>query len=426
MAFTFGTSAQTTKDSLSNTKKKTITLASTPEQSSQTVSLSSSHTKPTSLPDKKTTEGMFGCPTGDTIFTTPRSRFFDADLIENHDWFRSIGDTRSRVRGLYLTTGNFEEFCLSFVDDEAAREFIDRIFQAMGLPMRVSGKSVLDLLEGHWTGTGDTKAQDLAFTVFARIQVSYFISTSAEIVTEICYLAVAEELLDSLIAFATPQDGLVSLWRMLHIVGGTSITALCEQLRQQSINTNFELALDRSIFDVNSRQLFEPLSFTELWPCRDAPKIPGFEAAGNVSTIVSGVLSMFTVGRRTFENSFVRSSDQTAHRPLRPDSTLFGSRNIRIVSNKQSSNICVFLCSVPHRYKEKMTGHGFYSCLTEMKSIEFVQLNGKYKETFGGAEHSSVQHLLELSTMQISPPGGSYSDPTYPRDCQACLVFEML
>lgn len=44
-------------------------------------------------------------------------------LVERHDWIRSAGDTQYRLKGLYLTTENFDKFRLSFEDEVTAKEF---------------------------------------------------------------------------------------------------------------------------------------------------------------------------------------------------------------------------------------------------------------------------------------------------------------
>lgn len=115
------------------------------------------------------------------------------------------------MKGLYLTTENFDKFRLSFENEYTAEEFVGKIFRALAVsPLRLADEGVFRSLEETWICKKRMSQQDsnAKSPIIAQICVSYFISTNADIIKELSYLAVAKKLLKTLSEYSRTNERL--------------------------------------------------------------------------------------------------------------------------------------------------------------------------------------------------------------------------
>lgn len=177
----------------------------------------------------------------------------DQNLLSQQSWIRSAGQSHYRLKGLYMTCKNFETVFQSFNEESEARIFAGQILHALSLaPLLLSGEDALQALEENWTGNTRPRMHSSTSSspIFAQFRVSYYVSARWEVVKELSYLAVSQNLLDSLFTFAIVSKSLNSLSLRHAIVGTSNIPVLCERLLQRSVQEDLNSAIREHTFSV--------------------------------------------------------------------------------------------------------------------------------------------------------------------------------
>lgn len=374
----------------------------------------------------------------------------DQDLLLKQPWVRSAGKTNYRLKGFYITRENFEILFQSFDEEREARVFAGQLLYALSIqPIRLRGEEALRVLEENWTGNIRPKLNGATqpSRILAQFRISYYVSTRWEIVKEVSYLAVSEDLLDFLFEFAITSKSLNSLLEPEHsvIAGISNLTVLCERLQKRSVGADLNSAIRGDTLSVRMDPIIGMLYCQKCLAASSCDNSDNeYEAdeehkigARSISQIVDEVYEMVKIGRRTPSEPFLRVSSAHTERVLPLGSSTGIKDLIRVVGDSpdipedasiddflnNDSDLCMFLT---HRFEGQIRldemGHAFGESVRYRPLVHCVQVDGHH-ERLTWLSHHQIQRTIEIAKEEELP----FNDVNHDgKGCNKCALLPAL
>ncbi|KAF2816919.1 uncharacterized protein BDZ99DRAFT_404154 [Mytilinidion resinicola] len=220
----------------------------------------------------------------------------DASLFSRQPWICKTDSVRHRLRGILITHDTYDLFRLSFESDSAARHFLGELLVAMstsGLIQRMS-ELQLEELNSHWDETARTihpQFEPVNLPVLVAFGVAYSLSSQWQIIKTLYYIALSQEILDTLY-----EDAICNL--PLNPLNSAKYTPMVKDipyLRQSQQRCSAELELKKALEYSSS-----------LKPEVNPPII----------RIVNRLIDLSKIGRRERSEPFLNLSETTIPRAI--------------------------------------------------------------------------------------------------------------
>lgn len=176
---------------------------------------------------------------------SPLPNEVDEAHFSRQPWICKADSVRHRLRGILITHDTYELFRLSFKDDDSARTFLGELLEAVstsGHLIRMS-EVQLEQVNSHWDEEArfiHPRFEPVDLPVIFSAAVVYSLSTHWEIVKTLYYVALSQDILDTLCEDAYCK---VSL-NALHEIKRSPVVEEAPYLRnsQQRLPADLELA----------------------------------------------------------------------------------------------------------------------------------------------------------------------------------------
>ncbi|OCK77024.1 hypothetical protein K432DRAFT_436743 [Lepidopterella palustris CBS 459.81] len=239
----------------------------------------------------------------------------DAALFSQQPWICKADSVRHRLRGILITHDTYDLFRLSFKSDPAARYFLGELLVAMSTSSPIIRMSELQLeeLNSHWDETARSihpQFEPVNLPVLMVFEVAYSLSSQWEIIKTLYYIALSQEILDTLCEDATcnlPLNPLLD-------AKNTPIVKDIPYLRHSQQRCSAELELKRALEYCSSLKRED-----------DSP----------VSRIIKRLIGLTMVGRRERSEPFLNLSEITIPRLVPRESMENLSQAIKVVQFKK-------------------------------------------------------------------------------------------
>ncbi|KAI7972423.1 hypothetical protein EIK77_008886 [Talaromyces pinophilus] len=280
---------------------------------------------PTSLP----------LPSEDTMTLFKRNfpyRDIDAALFTRQSWVRQVDAVHHRRRGILITHDTYNDFRLSFEDDQSASSFLGELLVSVSTSDHVVRLSELQLenVNSQWDENPrfiNPKFAPVNLPLIMSTETIYSLSTEWEIVKTLYYIALSQDMLDKLFEEAICKTSLNGLEK----VDSLPMVENLPDTRQPNISIEVEVAKALRSASIEA-QTNEP-------PSKHFEELDNFYKALNlkanttqlVCALVERLISMTKVGRRERSESFLNISEVCVPRLLPRVSMENISKAIRFV-----------------------------------------------------------------------------------------------
>lgn len=362
------------------------------------------------------------------------------EFLTQQTWVRSAGKTLRHVVGLYITPENYKTLFLSFDDELEARKFAGEVLRTLSLaPVYLAGEETLHILQEKWTGSIRPRVRAIAqpAPIIAQIRASCYFSTQWEIVKELSFLAVSQEILNFLFGYAIVRHELNLPSNICE--GIEAVPDMYDALLEQSPQEDLDSATRGEVFAVSQSGANKALCLKQLVSRDIAQEIGQFNwdinrgSRSNVH-IIEQLHNIVKIGRRPVSDDFfwISSAQRTqnlpkflreaAGDPLRivcDDST---HQNILKTSEGGVSALCVFLT---HEFDGSMSvhvmGHRFAEAIVGQVTVKHVRLD-KYS-FLGGLPQDVLDCIIEIASLSSLP----IQHPEHTSgDCPRCEITDVI
>jgi hypothetical protein len=204
----------------------------------------------------KTTSGKSHSSTSSPTLVDVEKKFslpynVDAPIISQQPWICKADSVRHRLRGILITHDTYDLFRLSFEDDSSARTFLGELLVAMSTSRRIIRMSELQLeeLNSNWDEAARynrPQFEPVNLPVLVSDIVTYSLSSQWEIVKTLYYIALSQDILDTLCEDAYCKLPLNALLDATHKPMVKEVPYLRHSQQHSSAEFEFRKALEYS------------------------------------------------------------------------------------------------------------------------------------------------------------------------------------
>ncbi|KAF2502568.1 hypothetical protein BU16DRAFT_554623 [Lophium mytilinum] len=232
----------------------------------------------------------------------------DAALFSEQSWICKADSVRHRLRGILITHDTYDLFRLSFESDPAARSFLGKLLVAMSRSGEIKRMSELQLEEinSNWDETArpsHPQFQPVDLPVIVGFKVIFSLSSRWEIVKTLHYIALSQEILNTLCEDAICNSPLTPLLDATYSPMVTKVPYLRDSQQRCSAERELKSALEHSSLEQDDN---------------------------SVSSIIQRLVELVMVGRRERSEPFLNLSEITIPRLLPRESMENLSRAIKV------------------------------------------------------------------------------------------------